>query len=28
LPLFSYGGSSVLTMMVCLGIMMSISMRR
>lgn len=28
LPLFSYGGSSVLTMLVCLGMLMSISMRR
>ncbi len=27
LPLFSYGGSSVLTMMVCLGMLMSVSMR-
>ena len=28
LPLFSYGGSSVLTMLVTLGMLMSISMRR
>lgn len=28
LPLFSYGGSSVLTMLVSLGMLMSISMRR
>ncbi len=28
LPLFSYGGSSVLTMLICLGMLMSISMRR
>lgn len=28
LPLFSYGGSSVLTTLVCLGMLMSISMRR
>lgn len=27
LPLFSYGGSSVLTMLVCLGMLMSVSMR-
>jgi len=27
LPLFSYGGSSVLSMMVCLGLLMSVSMR-
>jgi rod shape determining protein RodA len=27
LPLFSYGGSSVLTMLVCVGMMMSVSMR-
>jgi rod shape determining protein RodA len=28
LPLFSYGGSSVVTMMVGLGILMNVSMRR
>ena len=28
LPLFSYGGSSVMTIMVCLGLLMNVSMRR
>ncbi len=28
LPLISYGGSSVLTIMICIGILMSVSMRR
>jgi rod shape determining protein RodA len=28
LPLFSYGGSSVVTMLVALGLLMSVSMRR
>ena len=28
LPLFSYGGSSVMTFMVCLGLLMNVSMRR
>lgn len=28
LPLFSYGGSSVVTMLICLGMLMSVSMRR
>jgi rod shape determining protein RodA len=28
LPLFSYGGSSVITSMICVGLLMNVSIRR